>query len=414
LIQAWGLSLEDREDEGTLIANFAKCVAKSLRQKEFDKMDEEEQDYLAGTLASTNEIDVRKAKGLGKDDETDQPSPKAQKKNPGREEYNSLTASKDRDRTFAAKGASIDVFKIDGDDLELTTTISSVEDPKGSSISPSKMMLHEQESSMIFLTPTKKNSAYKMDLTTSKVVQEWDLLDSFEMLDITGVQKDSSTTITKEFLGITHNAILRIDPREKGPELIPKAQNQFSGKKGFTCVATTDKGELTIGSEKGEIRLYDDPMKKAKTELPGLGDPIIGIDVSHDGEWVLATCKRYILIIPTKPRDSDVSLWKSTSAGKKKVKPQPIRLIVKPEDVAKMGLKEIAFTPAHFRYTTESHICTSCGNWAITWNFRRIKLGDVYSYRYHNYEAKVIASDWAGNSIVLALPKELVLASSIK
>jgi hypothetical protein len=38
---------------------------------------------------------------------------------------------------------------------------------------------------------------------------------------------------------------------------------------------------------------------RAKTTLPGLGDPIIGIDVTEDGRWILATCRTYIIVIPT-------------------------------------------------------------------------------------------------------------------
>jgi hypothetical protein len=34
--------------------------------------------------------------------------------------------------------------------------------------------------------------------------------------------------------------------------------------------------------------------------LPGLQDAIISIDVSRDSNWILATTKTYILIIPTK------------------------------------------------------------------------------------------------------------------
>lgn len=38
---------------------------------------------------------------------------------------------------------------------------------------------------------------------------------------------------------------------------------------------------------------------RAKTTLPGLGDSIIGIDVTEDGRWILATCRTYIIVIPT-------------------------------------------------------------------------------------------------------------------
>ena len=70
-----------------------------------------------------------------------------------------------------------------------------------------------------------------------------------------------------------------------------------------------------VGTKRGDIRLFDsktfgdgrhsaaDSLEarrpRAKTTLPGLGDPIVGIDVTEDGRWILATCRTYIIVIPT-------------------------------------------------------------------------------------------------------------------
>jgi hypothetical protein len=105
-------------------------------------------------------------------------------------------------------------------------------------------------------------------------------------------------------------------------------------------MATTETGQMVMGSRKGEIRLFSDktfnrdidPLARlkprAKTTLPGLGgmmvavslfcirmhvvspyallsfvalyaDPIIGIDVTADGRWILATCRNYLLVAST-------------------------------------------------------------------------------------------------------------------
>jgi hypothetical protein len=58
-------------------------------------------------------------------------------------------------------------------------------------------------------------------------------------------------------------------------------------------------GNLAIGSLSGEIRLYKEVGQNAKTLLPGLGDPIRSVNMSIDGEWVLATTQTYLLVIPT-------------------------------------------------------------------------------------------------------------------
>jgi len=64
-------------------------------------------------------------------------------------------------------------------------------------------------------------------------------------------------------------------------------------------MVSTEEGKFLVGSKKGEIRLYDKLGKKAKTLLPGLGDEINGVDVTHNGHWIVATCSFYLLVIPT-------------------------------------------------------------------------------------------------------------------
>ena len=58
-------------------------------------------------------------------------------------------------------------------------------------------------------------------------------------------------------------------------------------------------GSLALGSFDGKIRLYKQVGQDAKTLLPGLGDAINFIEVSRDGNWVLATTQTYLLLVPT-------------------------------------------------------------------------------------------------------------------
>jgi len=174
----------------------------------------------------------------------------------------------------------------------------------------------------------------------------------------------------------------------------------------LSTVATTGSGQVVVGDLKGEIRMFSDISKRAKTHLPGLGgmfeivsyvlmdrfihfhkntciylfifrfcsDGVIGIDVTEDGKWVLATTEAYLLLIPT-----------MTSAGKSgfqasmgKEKPNPIKLVLKPEDLVKLGIDEVKITPARFNIgenITEDWIVTSTGPFIITWNFKKIRQG---------------------------------------
>lgn len=59
---------------------------------------------------------------------------------------------------------------------------------------------------------------------------------------------------------------------------------------------------MATGSEDGQVRLLH-PGKgtnaafTAKTRIPGLASPITAIDVTYDGQWVLATANAYLIII---------------------------------------------------------------------------------------------------------------------
>lgn len=89
-----------------------------------------------------------------------------------------------------------------------------------------------------------------------------------------------------------------LDPRLNSASKIAK-QKDYKTDVQFKTMNTNLTGGLAIGSADGKIRLYKDVGSNAKTLLPGLGDPIISIEVSMDGQWVLATTKSYLLIIPT-------------------------------------------------------------------------------------------------------------------
>ncbi len=39
--------------------------------------------------------------------------------------------------------------------------------------------------------------------------------------------------------------------------------------------------------------------KNAKNLFPGWGEPINHIEVTKNGKWLLATCKNYLILLPT-------------------------------------------------------------------------------------------------------------------
>jgi len=185
-------------------------------------------------------------------------------------------------------------------------------------------------------------------------------------------------------LTAAHNGLFRIDPRVNGNKLVDSQFKQYATKNDFSAATTTESGKLAVASNKGDIRLFDAIGKNAKTALPALGDPIIGVDVSADGRWLVATCKTYLLLIDLLIGDGrykgSLGFDRSFPADSK---PIPRRLQLRPEHTAYMT-SPVNFTPARFNTgpnETEKTIITSTGCYVVTWNLRRLKQGRVDDYQ---------------------------------
>jgi hypothetical protein len=218
----------------------------------------------------------------------------------------------------------------------------------------------------------------------------------------------------------------RVDPRLSGNKLVDANMKQYASKTGFTAAATTEQGYIAIGSEKGDIRLYDRLGVIAKTNLPGLGDAIIGIDVSADGRWVLATAKTYLLLIDSQQKDGKFEgKLGFERAFPKTAKPDPRRLALQPQHVAQFMHETkaaISFTPAKFNTgpdTKETTIVTSTGPFVITWSLGKVTKGQKNPYSIKRYVDEVKADNFRFNSdkgIIVALPNEvdMVMKKALK
>lgn len=207
-------------------------------------------------------------------------------------------------------------------------------------------MLHDQDTKMILQNPTDPNSLYSMDIERGKVVEEWKVHDDIQVDHIAPDNKFAPTTREQTLVGASHNALFRIDPRVSGTKLVESQFKQYVSKNKFSGVATTAGGKLAVASEKGDIRLFDSIGKNAKTALPPLGDPIIGIDVTANGRWIVATTKTYLLLIDTligEGRYQGQLGFDRSFPSSSRPTPTPLRL--KPQHVAYMG-NNISFTPA--------------------------------------------------------------------
>ena len=219
------------------------------------------------------------------------------------------------------------------------------------------------------------------------------------------------------FLGLSRNALYRIDPRLEGNKLVDSELKQYVSKNDFSAAATTDKGYIAVASNKGDIRMFDRLGINAKTHIPALGDPIIGLDVSADGRWVLATTRTYLLLIDALQKDgkNEGKLGFEKSFAKDS-KPQPRRLALTPSHVAQFQHETkapISFTPARFNTgvdSTETSIITATGPFIVTWNMKKVLAGRKDPYNIKRYAEEVKADNFrfgSDKNLIVALPNEV-------
>ncbi|GAA5835390.1 hypothetical protein JCM11251_005221 [Rhodosporidiobolus azoricus] len=337
------------------------------------------------------------------------------------------------DLSFVVQGDMIGVFKQQregGKKLKFVTSIVNISTPGNKSFTPGKVMLHNQDTSMILQNPTNPGSLYRLDLETGKVVDEYSVSSDFTVQNFIPDSKFAQTTQQQTFIGHSHNGLFRIDPRLGGKsKLVDSEFKQYATKADFSAAATTESGRLAVASKKGDIRLFDKLGKNAKTALPALGDPILGIDVSADGRWVLATCKTYLLLIDTKIPETSGSKFAGQSGFDRSFpaaeKPTPRRLTLRPEHVAHMqevsGGEGVAFTPAKFNAALtgepERTIVTSTGPFIVAWNFRQVKQGNVSNYTLRRFGDDVVADNFkfgGDREIIVTLPENVFVEEKKK
>jgi hypothetical protein len=281
---------------------------------------------------------------------------------------------------------------------------------------------------MLLLNPDDPTKVFKMDLDRGKVVEEWQTPSGeMRLFDLVPETKEAQRTDSSTVIGLNNCGFVVLDGR--APEKVVLGRNfQYSADRlRFRAAATTGDGHFVLGTASGDIRLFNatsltantsaqsvlESFKpRAKTNLPGCGDPIRYLETTADGNWILATCKAYLLVVST--RNESISGF-SRSLGDQKPSPRILRL--KPEHVALLG-GFVQFHQAHFNMGVESSIVASTGRAVVTWNFDKVKKGIVDSYIIKLFREEVVANNFArygrDTEIVVALPNDVKLAKKHK
>jgi len=324
-----------------------------------------------------------------------------------------------KDRSYVVRGDQLGAFSPAKGKMQYIGS-NSISSTKGTPFSPSHAMLHQGDEKLLLLHPTDKNKVYCMDIERGKVMEEWST-EGLHTSKILPETKDAQVQGKETFLGINNAGFFVMDSRAK-EKVVRAFQYKDAKTTAFTCAATTEDGHMAVGTKLGEVRLFnqsslakggknyiEQTAPRAKTKLLGYGDPVLGIDTTRDGKFVLSTCATYLLLTPVASE--------SSSGFQTSYKQHPYRLSLRPPDVLKVGGK-VQFTPAKFNVVgSETFIVTSTANWLITWDFSELVSGEVSQsvsvpYSMTRLRDVVVADDFSSESkgdIVLSLPEDVVV-----
>lgn len=434
---SWLLRFKDQASLERFQEGLLRSLWEQLNEIKWTKVKETERDYVTEAFAdlAMEDADAKDAEPEEQyteesEEESEDDSPRSEhydsdedaddvETGPGDKETNkAIAVGYKHDRSFVVRGSKIGVFKhTPNNKLEFSTNISKVETPGGKLFSPNKVMLHNEDNNMILQNENDPNKLFRMDLEYGKVVDEWKIHDDIPAITFAPENKFAQMTSEPTFLGISRNALYRVDPRLSGNKLVDSQLKQYVSKNEFSSVATTEKGHIAVASNKGDIRLFDRLGINAKTHIPALGEAIIGLDVSADGRWVLATCRTYLLLIDAMQKEGKnegkLGFEKSFAATSK---PQPRRLALMPEHVAQFAYetgKGVSFTPAKFnagQNSEETSIITATGPYVIEWNLKKVLGGRKEPYKIKRYADTVKADDFrfgSDSNVIYALPNEV-------
>eukprot|EP00028_Trichosphaerium_sp_Am-I-7-wt_P003712 CAMPEP_0168538904 /NCGR_PEP_ID=MMETSP0405-20121227/21472_1 /TAXON_ID=498012 /ORGANISM="Trichosphaerium sp, Strain Am-I-7 wt" /LENGTH=462 /DNA_ID=CAMNT_0008568289 /DNA_START=33 /DNA_END=1421 /DNA_ORIENTATION=- len=428
----WRFVFPSQRDQIAFKEVFLAKLWEAGAKKEFGKIKKEDADWVLG--AYEDDVDMGDDDGLTDDDMMDFSDEEDEDfdYDENTEKNTLLAVGQASDRAFVARGSKLGVFSV-GDSLDYKTTIENVVTPQKVQFRPKDMMLHKQDTDMLFLHPTERKSVFRMDLTRGDVVDEWKT-DGQVISTIVPESKFAQSSDTQTLVGINNTGFFVLDPRVPGSKVVKSRNFQYARNPKFACASTTEQGHLAVGSSTGEIRLFSNKSMqgdsfsrhearlgggitkapRAKTSLPGCGDPIVGIDVTSDGSWILATCQTYLLIVPAELANGQSGFTR----GMGKNKPIPRRLQLKREHIAMMG-GHVSFTPAKFNIGQmgERSIVTSTGKFVITWNFRKVKQNVLDQYQIKKYQQEVVADhfkSWQDRDVVVAMPDDVRLAKRHK
>lgn len=406
--KALSFQFDSKEDVIKFRTNLNKALYENSAREKFDKLEEDEKYFIERVDCDDDNTYTNTGDQMEIDFDNEFTESEVEKKN------KFINQTYLYDRTFSIlDDNTINVYKTNEEtnNLDIMMNLPAVKEYEGKDLCLKKGQLFQQETNMLFLDQNNPKSVYQYDIGKSKIVSEWNVDLNGEQVNILGLTPQSKMdqmTSCETVYGFSSNGLFILDSRVNDKNKVGSYKN-YKSKINNSCIASNSYGQIVTGSQKGEIRLYESIGKNAKNLLRCYGDPIIAIDVTCDGKYVLATCDRYLMFIETVPKDNPELTGFTTSI--KRDNPSPKTLKVKPIDIAKYNLRNATFTPAKFNVgkEREENILTSLGEYIIIWNLNKIKKGILDDYRIKKVNQVILDNQYKYNKtqVVVAMPNTI-------
>lgn len=168
----------------------------------------------------------------------------------------------DYDRAFLVKGSVVKIYKNEESQgphqrLEYVMHLPVLKDSKGQVLEPENLLLHNQESNLMFLDK-KSQLMINFDLEKGKIVDEIKYpaeLVQDGQLKMTNEMKNSQTQASQIFQAISQKSMFTVDTRLSSKDRVA-VERVYKKSPQFSAVAANALGGLVLGSMDGAIRLY--------------------------------------------------------------------------------------------------------------------------------------------------------------
>jgi hypothetical protein len=386
---------------------FRKVIAKgryeSSSLSKYEDLKEDERDWIENENMPDTEFDEDAVNDVDMEMENEYQESATEK-------LNKVTAQAYlHDRTFVVRDDNtIGVYKTDEEDiLTHLANLPAVVQYEDKNLDIRNAQMFYSDTNMILLDQNNPNSAFRFDLGKGKIVEEWSAEEMKTIDQVVHERKFDQMTDNQVMHGVNKNNLFTMDARVNKKNKVVATKSYKTNPK-MSCLTSTDFGGVATGSLNGEIRLYSGVGKNAKTLLPCFGDAIKSIDTTADGKYLLATCDKYLILVPTAMKGDKNGF--NTQMGKEK--PHPRTLKIKPIDMTKYHLEDLQFTPARFNVNKidgEANIITSMGDYVVIWNFAKVKKGILDDYKIKRVNQHVIENQFKfnRNQIVVTMDHKL-------